>query len=139
MTAAELRPLVAPFFDAPWLEEGIELVKTGVHRLNEFGEALCFVREYARGEVDRAFAEALANELRTSGTPVDDAGYKAFIERLKTATALKGKNLFMPLRIALTGADHGPELVRMIPLLQHASESDPAVLSPLARVETLLA
>jgi glutamyl-tRNA synthetase len=138
MTAAELRPLVAPFFDAPWLEEGIELVKTGVHRLNEFGEALRFVREYARGEVDQAFAEALANELRTSGTPVDEAGYKAFIERLKTATALKGKNLFMPLRIALTGADHGPELVRMIPLLQHASESDPAVLSPLARVETLL-
>jgi len=91
------------------------------------------------GNVDRGFAEALANELRTNGTPDDEAGYKAFIERLKTGTGLKGKNLFMPLRIALTGVDHGPELVRMIPLLQHASESDPAVLSPLARVEKLLA
>ena len=139
MRGAELRPLVAPFFDAPWLEEGIELVKTGVHRLNEFEAALRFVREYSRGDVDRAFAEALANELRTNGTPIDEAGYKAFVERLKTSTGLKGKNLFMPLRIALTGVDHGPELVRMIPLLQHASESDPAVLSPLARVETLLA
>jgi glutamyl/glutaminyl-tRNA synthetase len=57
------------------------------------------------------------------------------IERLKTATGLKGKNLFMPLRLAITGSDHGPELVRAIPLLQHASESDPRVLSPLARVE----
>jgi glutamyl/glutaminyl-tRNA synthetase len=51
---------------------------------------------------------------------------------------LKGKNLFMPLRLALTGVEHGPELVRAIPLLQHASESDPSVLSPLARAETLL-
>ena len=139
MGAAELRPLVAPFFDAPWLEEGIELVQTSVHRLNEFGEALRFVREYTPGEVDRTFAAALADELRTNGTPVDEAGYKAFVERLKTATGLKGKNLFMPLRIAITGTDHGPELVRTIPLLQHASESDPAVLSPLARVEMLLA
>ena len=39
------------------------------------------------------------------------------------------------LRLALTGMDHGPELVRAIPLLERASESDPRVLSPLARTE----
>jgi glutamyl-tRNA synthetase len=139
MGAQDLAPLVKPFFDAPWLEDGIELVQTSVHRLTEFGEALRFVREYTPGAVDRTFAAALADELRTNGTPVDEAGYKAFVERLKTATGLKGKNLFMPLRIAITGTDHGPELVRTIPLLQHASEVDPAVLSPLARVEMLLA
>ena len=32
----------------------------------------------------------------------------------------------------------GPELVRLIPLLERASESDPSVLSPLARVERTL-
>jgi len=141
MSAAELRPLVArllPSLDTPWLEEGIGLVKTSVHRLDQFGDALRFVREYTGSEVDRGFAEALANELRTDGTPGDEAGFKAFVERLKNATGLKGKNLFMPLRIAITGTDHGPELVRTIPLLQHASESDAAVLSPRARVETLL-
>jgi hypothetical protein len=41
----------------------------------------------------------------------------------------------MPLRLMLTGMDHGPELVRAIPLLARASESDQRVLSPLARVE----
>jgi glutamyl/glutaminyl-tRNA synthetase len=51
---------------------------------------------------------------------------------------LKGKNLFMPLRLAITGSDHGPELVRAIPLLEHASGSDSRVLSPLARVERIL-
>ncbi len=135
MSASSLRPLVAKFFDAPWLEEGIEVVKTSVHLLSQFAGALAFVLEYTAPEnVDRAFAEALANELRTN-TPTDEASFKAMIERLKTSTGLKGKNLFMPLRLAITGSDHGPELVRVIPLLQHASESDPRVLSPLARVE----
>jgi nondiscriminating glutamyl-tRNA synthetase len=139
MSAAELRPLVAPFFDAPWLEEGIDVVKTSVHRLTEFREQLRFVTDYTAPSIDRAFAEALVHELRTSGTPADAEGVKAMNERLKTATGLKGKALFMPLRLALTGLDHGPELVRAIPLLRHASELDPAVLSPLRRAEACIA
>jgi glutamyl-tRNA synthetase len=136
MSASALRPLVAKFFDAPWLEEGIEVVKTSVHLLTQFADALKFVLEYTAPEnIDRAFAEALANDLRTNGTPADETSVKAMVERLKTATGLKGKNLFMPLRLAITGSDHGPELVRAIPLLQHASESDTRVLAPLARVE----
>jgi nondiscriminating glutamyl-tRNA synthetase len=135
MSAAELRPLVAPFFDAPWLEEGIDVVKTSVHLLTQFGDALRFVREYAAPQIDRPFAEALSNELRTNGTPVDETSFKAMVERLKTATGLKGKTLFMPLRLALTGSDHGPELVRAIPLLERASKLDSSVLSPLQRAE----
>jgi glutamyl-tRNA synthetase len=135
MSAAELRPLVAKFFDAPWIEEGIDVVKTSVHRLTEFADALRFVLEYTPVEADREFALKLAEELRTNGAPRDAESYKAMVERLKNATGLKGKNLFMPLRLVITGSDHGPELVRAIPLLEHASESDPRVLSPLARVE----
>ena len=136
MTASALRPLVAKFFDVPWLEEGIEVVKTSVHLLTQFADALKFVLDYTAPEnVDRAFAETLANDLRTNGTPTDETSFKAMVERLKTSTGLKGKNLFMPLRLVITGSDHGPELVRAIPLLQHASESDTRVLSPLARVE----
>ena len=135
MSAADLAPLVRRFFDVPWLEEGIDVVKTSVHRLTEFAEALRLVTEYTPPAIDRAYAEHLANELRTNGTPRDADGYHAMVERLKSATGLKGKALFMPLRLAITGLDHGPELVRAIPLLQHASEADPQVLSPLARVE----
>jgi glutamyl-tRNA synthetase len=138
MSAAQLRPLVAKFFDAPWLEEAIDVVKKSVQRLTQFAEAMRFVREYAPpAGVDAAFAKTLADDLRTHGTPVDDAGYQQLVERLKQSTGLKGKNLFMPLRLAITGLDHGPELVKVIPLLQRASEMDVAVLSPLARVETL--
>ena len=135
MSAAELRLLVAPFFDAPWLEEGIDVVKTSVHLLTQFREALQFVIVYEPPQVERAFAEAVANELRINGTPRDAEAVKAMNERLKNATGLKGKALFMPLRLMLTGMDQGPELVRAIPLLQHASEVDRSVLSPLERVE----
>ena len=131
MTVEQLRPLVVPFFDSPWLNEGIDVVKTSVHRLTQFRDALRFVSEYTPPEVDRAFAEAVANELRSHG--VED--FKVMSEHLKGATGRKGKELFQPLRLILTGMDHGPELVRAIPLLQHASETDPKVLSPLQRAE----
>lgn len=138
MTAAQLAPLVRPFFDVAWLEEGIDVVKTSVHRLTEFAGALRFVLEYTPPQIERAFAEKLAEELREHGAPRDEAGYKAMTERLKNTTGAKGKALFMPLRLAMTGIEHGPELVRTIPLLLHASEVDARVLSPLARVEAIL-
>lgn len=135
MTAAELAPRVRPFFDVPWLEEGIDVVKTSVTRLTQFADALAFVRAYTPASVEREFATKLRDELQQHGTPVGEESYKGFVERLKSATGVKGKALFMPLRVALTGVDHGPELVRLMPLLQRASEVDPEVLSPLQRVE----
>jgi glutamyl-tRNA synthetase len=36
---------------------------------------------------------------------------------LKEATGRKGKTLFMPLRLALTGEEHGPELANLLPLI----------------------
>jgi len=139
MTAETLVPLVRPFFDVPWLEEGIEVVKTSVHRLTEFESALDFVVSYEPPEVELAFAEKLAEELRLNGTPTDELTYKAMVERLKESTGAKGKALFMPLRLAITGREHGPELVRVIPLLERARRSDERVLSPLDRVERIVA
>jgi len=135
MSDEELRPLVAQFFDAPWLTEGIDVVKTSVHRLTQFRDALQFVIDYTPPAVDRAFAEKVRDEFQAHGTPRNADQYQAMVEHLKASTGLKGKALFQPLRLMVTGLDHGPELVRAIPLLQHASEVDPKVLSPLERVE----
>lgn len=43
--------------------------------------------------------------------------YQALVEDLRQRTGVKGKNLFMPLRAALTGETHGPELARILLLL----------------------
>jgi len=45
------------------------------------------------------------------------AAYQPLAEALKQRTGAKGKNLFMPLRAALTGETHGPELARILTLL----------------------
>lgn len=45
------------------------------------------------------------------------AAYQPLVEALKQRTGMKGKNLFMPLRAALTGETHGPELARILALL----------------------
>jgi nondiscriminating glutamyl-tRNA synthetase len=45
------------------------------------------------------------------------AAYQSLVEDLRRRTGLKGKALFMPLRAALTGETHGPELARVLTLL----------------------
>lgn len=47
------------------------------------------------------------------------ADWKALTGALKERTGRKGKLLFLPLRQALTGHDHGPEMAALLPLIGH--------------------
>jgi glutamyl-tRNA synthetase len=49
----------------------------------------------------------------------DKKNWDAWIETLKTTTGRKGRELFHPLRIALTGRENGPELRALLPLIGH--------------------
>lgn len=49
--------------------------------------------------------------------PWDDTTWNVWTTRVKDATGAKGRTLFLPLRLALTGLDHGPELARLLPLI----------------------
>jgi len=46
-----------------------------------------------------------------------EALYENFVNALKPKVKAKGKNLFMPIRMALTGREHGPEMKRLFPVL----------------------
>ena len=50
--------------------------------------------------------------------PWDETTWKSWTTALKEATDRKGKTLFMPLRKALTGMEHGPDMSKLLPLLQ---------------------
>jgi glutamyl-tRNA synthetase len=50
-------------------------------------------------------------------SPWDTSTWKTWTEAVKAVTGMKGKALFMPLRLALTGLDHGPELAALLPLI----------------------
>ena len=67
---------------------------------------------------DRAFmaqAAIVAATLDWAGDP-----WHALTAALKAATDRKGKALFLPLRRALTGHDHGPEMAALLPLMGKA-------------------
>jgi glutamyl-tRNA synthetase len=49
--------------------------------------------------------------------PWDRETWKSWTNAVKEATGRKGKALFMPLRLALTGLSSGPELADLLPLL----------------------
>ena len=49
--------------------------------------------------------------------PWDDKVWTSWTDALKVETGRKGRALFMPLRLALTGEEHGPELKALLPLI----------------------
>lgn len=51
-------------------------------------------------------------------TPWDETSWKTWTTATKEATGRKGKGLFMPLRKAVTGMEHGPDMSKLLPLLQ---------------------
>ncbi|MBY0354649.1 MAG: glutamate--tRNA ligase [Rickettsiales bacterium] len=49
--------------------------------------------------------------------PWDERTFKRWSDSIKAETGRSGKNLFMPLRRALTGMEHGPELDKLLLIL----------------------
>ncbi|MEZ5961605.1 MAG: glutamate--tRNA ligase family protein [Hyphomonadaceae bacterium] len=106
------------------------LVKLGADKGEAFWNAvranlvlLKDVQDYARivdGPIepvvaDAAFAAAAAEVLPTGA--YDATTWQTFTNAVKEKTGAKGKALFMPLRQALTGMDHGPEMAALFPLI----------------------
>lgn len=50
---------------------------------------------------------------------LEDMDFKAFANRVKEASGASGKNLFLPLRAALTGQTFGPEMPALFKLMGH--------------------
>ena len=114
-----------------WLRRVIETVKDELMTLGDIGEhiELFFddrfaVNQEARALLDTenarkvtaAFGEYLAG---AAGEPRDI--YAAAIKYAKDRSGGKGRDLFMPLRAALTGKVQGPELDRVFEILGKSS------------------
>lgn len=66
-------------------------------------------------EVPRVLS-AVRQKIEDAGT-LDEATVKVILKGLAKELGLAGKKVFMPLRVALTGKAHGPELHLVIPVL----------------------
>jgi glutamyl-tRNA synthetase len=96
-------------------------VRGNIEKLSDTAMWAGVLKAGANGVVedgDRDFVSLARDALPPA--PWDQTTWKSWTDSLKSQTDRKGKSLFMPLRKALTGLDHGPELAAMLPLIGRA-------------------
>ncbi|MCX6551573.1 MAG: hypothetical protein NTY02_11320 [Acidobacteria bacterium] len=82
------------------------------------------VQEVVRGPGARDVITALAREL-SAAPRLDREAFRAVAGRVRQATGQKGKHLFHPIRVALTGESGGPELDLAVPAIDRGAELSP--------------
>lgn len=107
--------------EALGIREGEELwnaVHENLAKVNEISQWNALVEgpvEPVIADEDREFINQARERLPQE--PWDQETWGVWTDGLKAETGRKGKSLFMPLRQALTGQMHGPELKTLLPLL----------------------
>jgi len=93
--------------------------------LFEFDPAVSLGREDVAGVLHEAGAReviaALPQELAMVGR-LDREAFRAAATRVRQRTGLKGRALFHPIRVALTGEAGGPELDLAVPAIERGAE-----------------
>ena len=100
--------------EALWLA-----VRGNLSRLDD----MAIWRQVTEGEVAPIVEDADYLKLAASCAPEDPwdlSTWGAWTTRLKELTGRKGRALFHPLRLALTGREAGPELAALLPLIGRA-------------------
>jgi glutamyl-tRNA synthetase len=99
-------------------EAGWEAIRPNVNRLSDAADWWAVVEgpvTVTIADEDRDFllvAAQTASTLDWSGDP-----WHALTGALKEMTDRKGKSLFLPLRLALSGREHGPDMAALLPLI----------------------
>ncbi len=106
--------IAGPGAEAFWLA-----VRGNLARLEE----AAIWRQVVEGEIapiveDREFLQLAASRLPDGAW--DRSTWAVWTKELKTLTGRKGRELFHPLRLALTGRESGPELAALLPLIGRA-------------------
>lgn len=117
-----------------YVETLLTMAVGSVDRLDEIPERVAFVFGWDASGASSLVAKeprgmdvvtALADELTVAGS-LDRERFRAAAARVKDRTGLKGRALFHPIRVALTGADSGPELDLALPAIDQGAALPPA-------------
>ena len=118
--------------DRPWLERAFDTIRGGLETLADapkameifFNDEFALEDEAKKVKAEASFAavagalrEGIARHAAEKGDALSDAEFHAIQDAVKISSGTKGKALFMPMRVALTGQTHGPELKLVAPLL----------------------
>ncbi len=100
-------------------EQFWQVAKENINTLHDLEAWWVLFRDGANPVIedeDREFV-AQAMSMLPDG-PYDAESWGKWTSAVKEATGRKGRGLFMPLRKALTGQSHGPDMSQVLPLLQ---------------------
>ena len=105
-----------------WLVNVLPGMAASIDRLPQLADRLGSVFQFqaTTEPIDANLAKALAEELAASPRLTDKDAFRALANRVKDRTGLKGKNLFHPIRVILTGSHEGPELDLIVPAIDRA-------------------
>jgi nondiscriminating glutamyl-tRNA synthetase len=109
----------------------LDQVPQRLRQLFEFSASSALADSTIRSEASDGAARqvigALADELDASPRLADRQTFRGLADRVKQKTGLKGRALFHPIRIALTGAGDGPELDLLVPAMEHGAEIESSI------------
>ncbi|MBU6450531.1 MAG: glutamate--tRNA ligase [Cyanobacteria bacterium REEB67] len=115
-------------YEAADIERMISIVRGGLTKLSEIGPALEFffvtqpeiADDVKETSIATAGARLVLEKFLTALPQVpwsDQAGCKKVVDTLGKEISIKGKDLYWPLRAALSGTTHGPDLGAIISIL----------------------
>jgi len=93
-----------------------EAVKANLSRLSDAADLWTLVAGPVTPVIEDAALTSKAAELLPAA-PFSEETWPVWTKAVAAATGLKGRALFHPLRLALTGREHGPELKKLLPLI----------------------
>jgi len=100
-------------------EDFWNVVRTNISTLKDLGSWWELTKNGAIPEIDLEDQEFIVQAMAMLPEgPFDTTTWGTWTAEVKQATGRKGKGLFMPLRKALTGMSHGPDMGALLPLLQ---------------------
>ena len=119
---------VVPVFNTS--VDRLDQVAPRVRQLFEFSAADALrqpgIREEAEAMSARQVIDALAEETAAAPRLLDKAAFRALAARVKQKSGQKGRALFHPIRLALTGASDGPELDLLVPAIERGVDLKPS-------------
>jgi nondiscriminating glutamyl-tRNA synthetase len=100
-----------------------------LHTIFAFDASAAWNRDEIRAELTtdggRRVVATLAEELQSTARLTDRDIFRAMANRVKEKTSLKGRALFHPIRVVLTGEAEGPELDLLVPAIDCAAGLSP--------------
>ena len=122
-----------------WFEKVVALLAPSVDRLEQLPERAAMIFRYdaqaALAAPDNAealawpntkavvtlFAGKILDQESSGELPLTAERFKLLMNEVKAESCAKGKELFHPVRIMLTGSHSGPEFDKLIPILEEGS------------------